>query len=264
MLKKYFPIFQYDCSWKGKSIHCFSDSTFSRGASILFRKELDVHIMNIHKTDNGRKLLINLNIEDTAYTLINIYAPNNEGCRLDFYKGLKRFILNNSINLSDIILGGDFNCHIESERDKSSKYLQEFLRQIGIKEKHDKHEGFTLCDANDIPKSRIDFIFTITQKLINAKQISIRKIPGTHNNGTRMTDHRALKLDISLHDNERGRGYWKLNTSLLNCNSYKKQINDLIKEISSSEGSSVDKWEGLKLSIKNLSISFSMNRQKNI
>jgi exonuclease III len=37
-------IFQYDCSWKGKSIHCFSDSTFSRGVSILFRKELDVHI----------------------------------------------------------------------------------------------------------------------------------------------------------------------------------------------------------------------------
>jgi exonuclease III len=259
-------IFQYDCSWKGKSIHCFSDSTFSKGVSILFRKELNVHIMNIHKTNDGRKLLINLNIEDTAYTLINIYAPNIESCRLDFFKGLKRFILNNSNNLSDIILGGDFNCHIESERDKSSKYLQEFLRQIGLKdiwrEKHDKHDGFTWCDANNVPKSRIDFIFTNTQKLINTKQISTRKIPGTHNNGTRMTDHRALKLDISLHDKERGRGYWKLNTSLLNCNSYKTQINNLIKEISSSEGSSVDKWERLKLSIKNLSISFSINRQK--
>jgi hypothetical protein len=29
-----------------------------------FRKELDIHIMNIHKTNDGRKLLINLNIVD--------------------------------------------------------------------------------------------------------------------------------------------------------------------------------------------------------
>lgn len=31
--------FQYNCNWSGKSIHAFSDSNFSRGVSILFKKK---------------------------------------------------------------------------------------------------------------------------------------------------------------------------------------------------------------------------------
>ena len=41
---------QYECGWNGLSLHCFSDSPFSRGVSILFRKGLDINIISIHKT----------------------------------------------------------------------------------------------------------------------------------------------------------------------------------------------------------------------
>lgn len=39
---------------------------------------------------------------------------------------------------------------------------------------------------------------------------SIRRIPGIHNNGTRMSDHRAIKFDLYVYDNEREKGHWKL------------------------------------------------------
>lgn len=129
------------------------------------------------------------------------------------------------------------------------------------KEKYVNSNGYTWCDANNIPKSRIDYIFISTSLLIKIKQIIISRIPGTHNNGTRMSDHRAIKFNLSVYDNERGKGYWKLNTSLLKSNEYKHQVNKIITDISKVEGSSIDKWESLKISIKDFSRAFSIKRQ---
>lgn len=77
-----------------------------------------------------------------------------------------------------------------------------------------------------------------------------------------MSDHRAIKFHLCVYDNERGKGYWKLNTSLLGSNEYKCQVNKIITDISNKEGSSIEKWESLKISIKYFSIAFSIKRQK--
>ena len=58
---------------------------------------------------------------------------------------MKKFILNNSLNLSFIILCGYFNCHMAGVKtDKSSKILGDIFRQLEItdlsKEKHSKLE----------------------------------------------------------------------------------------------------------------------------
>lgn len=66
--------------------------------------------------------------------------------------------------------------------------------------------------------------------LIKIKQINLSRIPGTHKNGTRISDQRAIKFDFSVYDNERRNGYWKLNTSLLECNQYKRQVSKIITE----------------------------------
>lgn len=72
-------------------------------------------IKSIHKTSVGRKILVNFKIGDISYSLANIYAPNKEACNIDFLKGVKRFIIKNSINTENIILCGDFNCHLEGK-----------------------------------------------------------------------------------------------------------------------------------------------------
>ena len=54
---------KYNSRWFGKSVHNFSNSAHSRGVSILFRKDLDFEIINVHKSDDGRKLLINIQYE---------------------------------------------------------------------------------------------------------------------------------------------------------------------------------------------------------
>ena len=116
-------LFQYDCIWNGKSVHCFSDSAFSRGVSILFRQDLEYDIISIHKTNDAQKLMNNLNI------LRNIYATNKENIRMEFFKGMEKFILNNC----NIILCGYFNCHTDGVKtDKNRKILGDIFRQLEI------------------------------------------------------------------------------------------------------------------------------------
>ena len=35
----------YNCFWSGKSIHCFSDSSHSRGVSVLLKDGLNIEIL---------------------------------------------------------------------------------------------------------------------------------------------------------------------------------------------------------------------------
>ena len=79
-------IFKYDSRWTGKSVHCFSDSPFSRGVSILFKKELNIEIIEKHRSLDGRKLLLKVKMHDKIFSLLNIYAPNTINERCSFFK----------------------------------------------------------------------------------------------------------------------------------------------------------------------------------
>lgn len=72
------------------------------------------------------------------------------------------------------------------------------------------------------------------------KQINLCRTPGTHKNGTRFSDHRAIKFNFAVHVTNIKKGQWKLNTSLLECNQYKRQVSKIITNIG-KEGSSIDK-----------------------
>ena len=255
--------YRYNARWFGDSYHCFSDSSFSRGVSILFRKNLPLEVLNVHKSLDGRKILLNIKIDNDIITLVNIYAPNNEQYRLDFFKRLQSFINQYALNIENVIMCGDFNCSFTKTSDKSVVKLSGIARNLNFvdlwNEKHEHLSGFTWCDAANIPKSRIDYIFLSNNFVYDVKQIIVRKIPGTHSNGCRLSDHRALKK------NQKGTGYWKLNTSYLENDDYVKGIKDIIQNvINNVNGSHIVKWETLKYDVKQFSLKFAKQFQKNI
>ena len=83
---------KYDARWFGKSVHSFSDSTFSRGVSVLIRKDLDIEILNSHSSVDGRKLLLNVKFDNNICTIVNIYAPNTELSRIEFFRNMNCYI----------------------------------------------------------------------------------------------------------------------------------------------------------------------------
>ena len=72
-------------------IHNFSDTSYSKGVSNVFRKEIDVNVNNVHRSNDARKLLAYVKIYDDLITFLNVYAPNNENAHIAFFNRLKSF-----------------------------------------------------------------------------------------------------------------------------------------------------------------------------
>ena len=269
----------YDSRWHGKSVHSFSNSTHSRGVSILFNN-IDISIVNHHKTQDGRILLVNIIFREIDYTLITVYCPNTESEKISFFKKLKTYVSKYALTEENIILAGDFNCVFQAidrlnnqcHLDKSVPILRDLLLKFSLNDTwrkiNWKKPGFTWCNADNTPVSRIDYIFISDLILSKVEKINVKQVPGTHSDGIRLSDHRAINIKIDINENKRGPGYWKLNTSLLKNEEYKKNIKALIKTYQKIHENKTEilntheTWERLKLDIKNYSIQFSKSLRK--
>ena len=162
---------------------------------------------------------------------------------------------------------GDFNCQLNNTADKSVRYLQDLIRYGNMDDMWTKHYpcrlGYTWCDAKNDPKSRIDYVFINNSFCYTLDDIIIRKIPGTHSNGSRMTDHRYLKFIFAIDKTKRGPGYWKLNVTYLENEKYRKGIIDIIENIDSSL-SPIKTWELIKRKFKEFSIEFAKCKQQSV
>lgn len=89
--------------------------------------------------------------------------------------------------------------------------------------------GYTWCDAENSPKSKIDYNFVRNDSIDYVENIVVKKLPVTHNKSTRLSDHRLIKCKLNFSSLERDKGYWKLNISHLENEDYKYGILELFK-----------------------------------
>ena len=78
-------------------------------------------------------------------------------------------------------------------------------------------------------------------------------------------DHKAVILDILICNRTRGKGYWKLNNSVINEDKYKEGIADLYNEVTDEYGDHVPSgiiWEYLKVKIKRFTIHYCIVKSK--
>lgn len=61
-----------------REIFSSNGTSTSRGVAILLDCELDYKMINTCKDNDGRLIMINIEIENIIYTLVNVYAPNKE------------------------------------------------------------------------------------------------------------------------------------------------------------------------------------------
>ena len=80
------------------------------------------------------------------------------------------------------------------------------------------------------------------------------------------TDHSLITIRAALHSNQRGPGYWKLNTSFLSDANYVNQIRTTIKKVTDEyvNDDNVNPalmWEMIKLKIREQSIKYAKDRR---
>ena len=88
--------------------------------SILFAKDLPCRIISSHKDNDGRILLVNIEINKVEYSICNVYCPNDVSDRIAFLHYVKQFVKCHATSTANTLIGGDFNC-VDDPMDKASR-----------------------------------------------------------------------------------------------------------------------------------------------
>ena len=256
-------------AWKGGSYHSISNSSHSKGVAILFSEHLEYQILNKHSSNDGRKLLLNVKINEENYSIVCIYAPNGIKERSDFFKNLNRWINRYAINTDNLIVCGDMNCclgdldrrpatHIN---DASRKHMNNFMTSNDLcdmwKEINKTKCGFTYIDKNYGTRSRLDYILVSRMFKLSAVKIYVSNVLDR--------DHKAVIAEFNCCNNKRGKGYWKLNNSLMDDDQYSEGIQKVLRETEIEYGDLKSKrmiWEIFKIKVKEFSVKYSISKQK--
>jgi len=234
----------------------------ARGVCICIKNELNFQIHNIKKDQDGRILILDITIKGTRLTIANIYAPN--GDTPEFFK--KVFDMVDSLDNSNIIIGGDMNLVLDVHMDKKGgnpethencrKLLLEYMENKDLHDIWRRNNPFkTEYTWRSYKKPyiycRLDF-FLLSFNLVSVSCDNIIT-PGFR------SDHDIVNTNIILNKNVRGNGFWKLNCSLLQNEKYIKAIENCIDNICIDNPGTEDGllWETLKCRIRGTSVKFS-------
>ena len=212
---------------------CFNSS--SRGVLILLNNYFEYKVEKINSDVNGNYIILDINIEGKKFTLINLYGPNDD--KPKFYKELRQKY--KTLNNDNIIMCGDWNLVINPDLDTNNylhinnprarnEVLDSIIEEDGFLDTyrifHEEKREYTWSRRNPVRKqARLDFFLTSFECFLYVYATNI--IPGYR------TDHSGVTLELTLNENERGRGYWKFNNSLLKDHSYIQIVKDTISDV---------------------------------
>ena len=216
--------------WEGDSK--WSPGTFSsRGCAIL--GGIGNKILSVQYDPNGRYVLAKAQVDvGMVFNLVCVYAPDKPNKRVPFFKALKNILIE-FCGKDPVILGGDLNFVEDPDRDRMGTGLQktqfvngrtEFdhiaqffdLRDTYVTLGIDKGI-FTWSNKKGDTQSRLDRIYVSETGSLSPISLTVKD--------ARFSDHKILQSAISITEKlERGQGYWKLNTAMLNEMPYKVAI----------------------------------------
>ena len=205
----------WKAEWGGDVI--FNHGTSSaRGIAVFMTKGLSKYVSNIHKDEDGRLIIFDVNINGQCITVVAVYAPNSDSPA--FMQKIGNLLRNRSEHK---ILLGDFNFTLNVDLDRKNTYhnnnrardeLNNISSEYSLKDiwriQNGEKREYSWFKSGDLKKaSRIDY--AMVSAGLDQKIKVIMYIPGC------FTDHRALYILVEIRHQERGVGYWKLNTRFL-------------------------------------------------
>lgn len=258
----------WQSEWGGHLL-ASSGRSNARGVAILVRRSLQYKLIRQLNDEEGRILLVEIDIRGVSYTLGSLYAPTQDRPQdqIRFLDELEEKL--ELLSGSNIILGGDFNCLLNQNLDRNlstpppgtanqfRNRIKAFLDDRGICDiwrlRHPNGRGFTFRRGSYA--SRLDYIFV-------SDHLSDR-VSGTQIHQDPHSDHSMVLVEIRQQDRSRGPGLWRLDTSLLTDPSFTTQMADFLEAWESPPELSDArvKWEWLKFKIKDFVIGYQSKKK---
>jgi exonuclease III len=248
----------WSLEWDGQSIWSLG-SNHSKGVCVLFNRNYNFDFDDVVIDLNGRYISFDLNIENSKYRFLNIYAPNLPIERISFFKMIQRYIVTEHEN----IVGGDFNCTLNPAMDRLNCTGPS---DVGNREILDMMYKFDLEDicrrrfptkrmfswSRGTKASRIDY-WLISKSLDNQVDRCNYKI-------CPLSDHEPVEMTFRTTETKCGKGIWKINVDVLTSELFQKSFKSFWSHWQNKKNDYKDlgKWWDLgKKKIKELAISIS-------
>ena len=244
--------------WGGEVLFSHGESN-SRGVCILFSNKCKYTVHKVITDAIGRYILVDLTLANKRVSLCNVYGPNND-CP-DIYIELFEHV--ESLSNDHRIIAGDFNLVLDLDLDKyggrkvthqrAADVVKTYMEDTDLIDvwRHNNPDKrmYTWCRKNpEYLASRLDF-YLCSFGIVNlVTKVGIT--PGFK------TDHSAIKIEIDLVEDMRGRGFWKLNCSYLTNSQYIAEIKEVIQKTREDNKDISDAlvWEMIKLNVRGKSI----------
>ena len=247
--------------WGGEIIYSHG-TNLAKGNMILLKRNITVNVDKTIVDDEGRWSSVCLNTENAKIILMNIYAPNVDD--VGFFNKVHEVIKKLQEDMvREIIIGGDFNLVLNIEKDiLGDKSYTHMLSQHKVLDMIDEEQLVDIWRAKNedkqlytwkrenpkMLKERLDF-FLVSKTLMN--KIGYVDIDPSYN-----SDHSIPWLILKPDEISKGRGLWKLNTSLLDNADYVKEVTEIISEGKKGSDSPIAKWDKIKYQVRKFTRKF--------
>jgi exonuclease III len=264
-------------SWNkmmGKQYEGYFANHSSRSCGVLtfVPERLLKHVVDSDADDQGRMLLLTLVINNCKYIIVNIYAPTQDYPveQTEFVKSLDEKLKKHDDAV--IIIGGDFNMTLNPIKDryncKDPTPTDPTKKLLSLMDKYNLSDIWRCRNPNlcrytwrrtrpKLQQSRLDFFLISKQFEYNIDSCDIE--PGME------SDHNLVNIMCKDRKTQkRGKGYWKLNSSLLNDATYVFMIYNLLEKNCDPVDNEDPKltWDTLKMKIRRETINYSIRKAK--
>ena len=263
--------FEWKKDWNNNIFFSHGTSN-STGCAIAFSDNFSYKILKESKDDNGRFLILETEINDEIFLLVNFYNANSETDQLSLLDSLASKLQDhNSTGNCKPIFGGDFNLFFDTALDCSGgnpslkkhsiAKLTKILDNLDVSDifrvRYPLLKRYTFNRKNPRIQRRLDYMFTCNniQEYIDSVDI----LPSF------ASDHSPVAIKINLNSNiKRGNYSWKFNNSLLTDSAFKTEIKNhfstVKQDIRNYENPHL-KWEYFKYQARKFSIAFSKRKK---
>ena len=217
----------YDCILNG-------NNTNSNGVAGLFKNNFDFRLHTVIRDDEGKYIILDIEMLGKRMTLVNLYAPSS-GDHPEFFEKNEKDI--DKIANNYILIGGDWNVVLNPALDSSRyravnrprarKKVYDLMLKYDLidswRELYPEKKKYTWRRFKSFVQGRLDY-FLLSQELnVQVKKASIS--PGY------CSDHVLVSHELKVNDIKRGKPLWKFNNSLLRDKEYAKLVKDTILKV---------------------------------
>lgn len=202
--------------WVGQ-VFFSSFTSNSRGVCILIHKSLPFKVEKCIRDEGGRYVMVKGLLFGERISIMNIYYPPNHPTEL-ITKAFTEFA---DIECEQSIIGGDFNCLLDPQMDKSPSEIRpptkraraiiELCEELGYldiwRATHPGEKDFSFFSSVHKSSSRIDYFFIPKAKLNLITSCSIGNIT--------ISDHSPIFLQLLHEGGTPPTRMWRFNSSLL-------------------------------------------------